>query len=110
MDDILDFVVSTEDLGKPANADLASGLATAPILYASLEFPELVPLIERKFSYAGDVDIAKDLVNKSRGIEKSNKLAARLCNEAAVSISKLDDSPARNALIQLTQSLLTRRK
>jgi hexaprenyl-diphosphate synthase len=56
VDDMLDFVVSADQLGKPANADLKLGLATAPVLYASEEFPELLPLIERQFKAEGDVE------------------------------------------------------
>jgi hexaprenyl-diphosphate synthase len=53
---MLDFVSSADTLGKPGKADLNLGLATAPVLYAAEEFPELNELIERKFSSAGDVD------------------------------------------------------
>ena len=35
--------------------DLKLGLATAPVLYASLEFPELIKPIKRKFSERDDV-------------------------------------------------------
>lgn len=35
IDDLLDFSQSAEDLGKPANADLRLGLATAPVLFAA---------------------------------------------------------------------------
>lgn len=34
VDDLLDFVSSSEQLGKPAAADLKLGLATAPVLFA----------------------------------------------------------------------------
>lgn len=34
VDDMLDFVSSTETMGKPAAADLKLGLATAPVLFA----------------------------------------------------------------------------
>jgi hexaprenyl-diphosphate synthase len=53
---MLDFTVSAADLGKPAGADLKLGLATAPVLFAWEEFPELGPLIKRKFSEEGDVE------------------------------------------------------
>ena len=56
IDDLLDFVESADSLGKPAAVDLELGLATAPVLYALEEFPELKPLIERKFSQEGDVE------------------------------------------------------
>jgi hexaprenyl-diphosphate synthase len=53
---MLDFVVSSAELGKPTGTDLKLGLATAPVLYAWEEHPELGPLIERKFSHTGDVE------------------------------------------------------
>lgn len=34
VDDLLDFVASSEVIGKPAAADLKLGLATAPVLFA----------------------------------------------------------------------------
>ena len=34
MDDLLDFVSSSNLMGKPAAADLRLGLATAPVLFA----------------------------------------------------------------------------
>ena len=41
VDDLLDFIVSADQLGKPAAADLKLGLATAPVLFAAEMFPEL---------------------------------------------------------------------
>lgn len=35
VDDALDFISTSEILGKPAGADLSLGLATAPILFAA---------------------------------------------------------------------------
>lgn len=34
VDDLLDFVSSSEAMGKPTAADLKLGLATAPVLFA----------------------------------------------------------------------------
>ncbi len=64
VDDVLDFVVTSSQFGKPVNADLSLGLATAPVLYASDEFPDLIPLIERNFKQQGDVEIV--LIDSSR--------------------------------------------
>lgn len=47
---------------------------------------------------------------KSSGIEKSRNLAAGLCKQAADSISMLPASSAHAALVQLTESVLLRRK
>lgn len=56
VDDMLDYTISGTELGKPAGADLELGLATAPLLFAWRERPELGRLIGRKFSDQGDVE------------------------------------------------------
>lgn len=55
VDDMLDYTVNTADLGKPAGADLELGLATAPLLFAWKQNPELGTLVGRRFSHEGDV-------------------------------------------------------
>ena len=55
VDDLLDYTISAEELGKPAGADLELGLATAPLLFAWERNPELGPLVGRKFGQPGDV-------------------------------------------------------
>lgn len=55
VDDMLDYTVSGEELGKPAGADLELGLATAPLLFAWKENRSLGKLVGRKFSGEGDV-------------------------------------------------------
>ena len=57
VDDMLDFVVSQDQFGKPVNADLSLGLATAPVLFAAQQFPELLPMISRKFNQPNDASI-----------------------------------------------------
>ena len=48
VDDLLDFVSTDEALGKPAAADLNLGLATAPVLFALDQHPDLAALIVRR--------------------------------------------------------------
>lgn len=55
VDDMLDYTISAEELGKPAGADLELGLATAPLLFAWKRIPELGSLVGRKFAGEGDV-------------------------------------------------------
>lgn len=57
VDDILDYEAVEGTLGKPGGADLQLGLATGPALFAWEEYPELGPLIERKFKQPGDVEM-----------------------------------------------------
>ncbi|KNE70813.1 hypothetical protein AMAG_14929 [Allomyces macrogynus ATCC 38327] len=109
VDDLLDFTGSAVTFGKPAGgADLKLGLATAPVLFAAEEFPELRPLIARRFSEEGDAMRAFDLVHASTGLQKTRDLAAQHCQVAAQAIAAWPASPARDALIQLTDKVLTR--
>lgn len=55
VDDMLDYTVSGQELGKPAGADLELGLATAPLLFAWKDNKSLGKLVGRKFSEEGDV-------------------------------------------------------
>lgn len=61
VDDMLDYTRSEKDLGKPAGADLELGLATAPLLFAWKEMPELGALVGRKFERDGDVTRVRKL-------------------------------------------------
>ena len=57
VDDMLDYMERGENLGKPAGADLELGLATAPLLFAWKERPELGALVGRKFTADGDIQM-----------------------------------------------------
>lgn len=61
VDDMLDYTISGEELGKPAGADLELGLATAPLLFAWRSHPELGELVGRKFCHDGDVQLVSRL-------------------------------------------------
>ncbi|XP_078519556.1 all trans-polyprenyl-diphosphate synthase PDSS1 isoform X1 [Lissotriton helveticus] len=110
IDDVLDFTACAGQLGKPTAADLRLGLATGPVLFACQQFPELNTLIMRRFSLPGDVDRAWQYVRQSDGVQQATYLARRYCHEAIREISKLQPSPERDALIQLTEIVLTRDK
>jgi len=115
-DDVLDFTSTASMLGKPALNDLSSGLTTAPVLYAAQEFPELIPMIQRSYKSAGDVQAAVQLVNRSQGIQKSLEAAAKQADLACEAIDALPAaetehaSVCRSALKTLTEAVLTRKK
>ncbi|XP_063308661.1 all trans-polyprenyl-diphosphate synthase PDSS1 [Pelobates fuscus] len=110
IDDVLDFTSCADQLGKPTAADLRLGLATGPVLFACQKFPELNAMILRRFSLPGDVELAWQYVSESDGVRQTTYLAQRYCTEAIREISKLQPSPERDALIQLTETVLTRDK
>lgn len=110
VDDLLDFIVSADQLGKPAAADLKLGLATAPVLFAAEKFPELNDLIDRRFSEKGDVETAFDLVQKSGGLERTKDLARKHCEAATSALGSFSHSQYRAALVDLCDTVLNRMK
>lgn len=110
VDDMLDFVASSNILGKPTAADLKLGLATAPVLFACEKFPELNPMIMRRFQEPGDVQKAFELVHQSDGLEQTQFLARQHCQEAIKVISTLKPSDEQKALVTITDKVLNRIK
>ena len=108
VDDILDFTASAEVLGKPAAADLASGILTIPVLYALKQQPYLEILIEREFAEPNDISKALELIKDSDGIARARQLAHDHAQRAAASLSCLAPSPSKNALHELTDYVVSR--
>jgi len=110
VDDLLDFVSSADQLGKPAAADLSLGLATAPVLFAVSTFPSLNSMIARRFSQPGDVEEAFRLVLESNGLQQTKDLARNHCQAATLALNEITDSPFKAALVGLCDKVLNRLK
>ncbi|EKM77544.1 hypothetical protein AGABI1DRAFT_121951 [Agaricus bisporus var. burnettii JB137-S8] len=109
VDDVLDYESASSTLGKPGNADLKLGLATAPALYAWEEHPQMGELIGRKFENQGDVETAKNLVHRSSAIERTKALALSYVDEAKLVLRELPESEARDALDVLAERVIKRK-
>ncbi|KAI9799202.1 MAG: hypothetical protein M1825_004845 [Sarcosagium campestre] len=110
VDDLLDYTVSGTELGKPAGADLELGLATAPILFAWKDQPEIGALVGRKFQGPGDVAKARDLVQASTGLEQTRALAQEYANKAVEAVSGFPDGEAKRGLVEMCAKTMKRRK
>lgn len=108
IDDVLDFEGSSATLGKPSLADLKSGLATAPVLFAADQHEQMVKLMERKFDAPGDVDEALRLVQSSDGLQRSKDLAQLMAEMAIASLEPLPKSQAKDALVSLACKVVVR--
>ncbi|KAF9451425.1 terpenoid synthase [Macrolepiota fuliginosa MF-IS2] len=109
VDDVLDYESASATLGKPGNADLQLGLATAPALYAWEEYPEMGELIGRKFESTGDVEKARNLVHKSSAIQRTKQLALEYADEAKKVLQEFPESEARDALEVLAERVVGRK-
>jgi decaprenyl-diphosphate synthase subunit 1 len=110
VDDLLDFVSSSDLLGKPAAVDLKLGLATAPVLFACEKYPELNAMIMRRFSEPGDAERAFELVHASQGLEQTRFIACKHIVEAKKLAAQLTESPYQKALITVSDLVLNRIK
>lgn len=108
VDDLLDYEGTAASLGKPALADIRAGLATAPVLFAAQRFPVLLPLIERKFGGAGDVESALKMVAAADGLTATRRLAIAHGQEALNALAVLAPSREREALAALVSRVLSR--
>ncbi|KAI6203141.1 hypothetical protein M3Y94_00522100 [Aphelenchoides besseyi] len=110
-DDVLDFVSTSSELGKPAIADLNHGLATGPVLFAAQEFSELNSLIARRFDQPGDVDRAYECVQNSSALEKTRNLIKEHCQAAASLARALHTvGPAADVLEELALTQIDRQR
>ena len=113
VDDMLDYTApstSSQQLGKPAGADLQLGLATAPLLFAWRSNPELGPLVGRKFNGPGDVEKARELVAQSNGIEQTRALAQDFAEKAGDALRAWPESEAKFALLEMRERVMKRKK
>merc|ERR1712083_458321 len=108
VDDLLDFVSSADQLGKPAAADLQLGLATAPVLFATQQFPVLNDMIARRFSEPGDVEEAFQCVIESGGLDRTRALAKQHCEDAIAALDIIANSNYKYALVGLCDKVLNR--
>lgn len=108
IDDILDIVGSTTDLGKPAGSDLIQGNLTAPVLFSLPETSLLVSLIEKEFSDKDDISKALSLVHQGCGIQQAKDLASEYLQAAIDCLQNEKQSSTTESLKKLTLTILER--
>ncbi|KAI8868429.1 hypothetical protein GQ42DRAFT_114348, partial [Ramicandelaber brevisporus] len=83
---------------KPVGVDIAKGYASAPVLFAWQDHPELGAMIVRRFKEPGDVEHATKMVYNSHGISKTFCALDGYINRTIDCLTQLPDSLARSAL------------
>lgn len=110
VDDMLDYTISATELGKPAGADLELGLATAPLLFAWKEHPQLGVLVGRKFQGDGDVQMAREIVMHGDGLEQTRALAQSHADLAVDAVRGFPESEAKQGLVEMCVKTMKRRR
>jgi len=110
IDDVLDFTGDEKSLGKPAGADLRSGLATLPVLcYLELEpaDPIIHAILEGERSN-GLVDRAVKAIRHSSAISASIAQAGDFASRAKSALADLPANTYRQALADLADYVVER--
>lgn len=104
MDDMLDFTVSSQELGKSAHNDLVQGQVTLPTFYALHSSPhadELKAIIASKTQDKVRLDRAFEIVADSDALQRCEDEALRYLQQATRALEVLPESNARKALVEL---------
>ena len=112
VDDILDFIGTEQEMGKPTGADLAQGTLTLPAMFVLERYPEDNP-VTRLFHNEDrqkNVELAIELVSNSSIPEECYAVASDYCAKACQNLDLLPDSASRRSLIALAEYVVKRRK
>jgi octaprenyl-diphosphate synthase len=115
MDDMLDYVADEKEFGKSIGHDLEEGKITLPLIETlkrcTAEERETVGTIVEKEELAeGDFDLVFALVNRYGGIDYTVSRAKEFIVSAKSRMEIFADSPARQALFNLADYVVTRGK
>ncbi|MDQ0257478.1 heptaprenyl diphosphate synthase [Evansella vedderi] len=104
-DDILDFVGTEKELGKPAGGDLIQGNVTLPTLYAMYHNSSLKGMITRHLDQKNmdkqELDEIISLIKESGAIEYSKGITDRYLEKSRKALEGLPNIQAKKALIQI---------
>jgi geranylgeranyl pyrophosphate synthase len=112
VDDILDFIGTEEEMGKPAGADLAQGTLTLPAMLVLERYPGDNP-VTRLFHNEDrrkNIGLAIELVRSSSIPEECYAVASDYCAKACRNLDLQPDSASRRSLIALAEYVVKRRK
>ncbi len=117
VDDILDFVGTEEEMGKPIGSDLSQGTLTLPAMLLLEQYPDDNPVKElfRNPDMPEDDKRAKirraiEMVEQSPIVKQCYQFASEYCAQACRYLGKLPDKPSRQALRDLADLVISRKK
>lgn len=113
IDDVLDFISTEKELGKPAGDDLFQGNLTLPVLYAmedeafSKQLRET--FIDPESLTIQDIRPLIDYIKSSNAIDRSFELSERYLKKAHQELDQLPDIRAKQTFKDIAKSIGKRR-
>ncbi len=115
MDDALDYVADQNEFGKNRGHDLYEGKVTLPLIHAlryctDQERAEIARIVELEELSGEDLDIVCAIIDRYQGIEHTRQRAEEMVISAKSRLAGFSDSVAKEALFELADYVVTRRK
>ncbi len=111
VDDVLDFISTEEELGKPVGSDLSQGTLTLPSMLLLERYPEENPV--KKMFQGGDkpenIRLAIELVRNSSIVQECYAIASGYTSKACRNLHVLPANDSRQALEGLAEQVIRRR-
>lgn len=111
VDDILDYIGTETEVGKPVGADLRQGTVTLPAMKIMERCPNNNPIekIVAHEDIEANIKGAIEMVRNSNIIDECYQEAAEYTRRATADLAKLPARPAREALYFLAEYVLRRK-
>jgi len=115
VDDILDFIGTEEELGKPVGSDLTQGTLTLPAMILLERYPQNNP-VQRIFERGEgkydreDIRQAIEMAGNARVVQECYDMASRYSAEACRQLENLPQCDSRQALADLATYVVRRKK
>jgi geranylgeranyl pyrophosphate synthase len=113
VDDILDFAGDEGELGKPVGSDLRQGIVTLPTIYFLEAHPgdeAVTKILSGRGKGDDEVRAAVEAIKESGAIELSTTEAKAFAAKSRDALSTLSDNEYRQAMLDLTDFVVERRK
>ena len=112
VDDIMDFIGTEEEMGKPVSSDLAQGTLTLPAMLLLERYPEDNPVRElfQNRNKQKNIKLAIELVRSSSIVQECYTVAADYCARACHNLNLLPENASRQSLINLANYVIERKR
>ena len=116
VDDLLDFIGTEGELGKPVGSDLDQGTLTLPAMLLLERYPQDNPVRELfanpdmpQTERRDKIKRAINMVGSSSVEAECYKVAADYCDKARRELESLPDKPARQTLVAIADFVVSRK-
>ncbi len=114
-DDSLDYSSTEEEFGKGVGQDLVEGKMTLPLYYSietatASEQSKINEILAKEEDFSDEeLSFVRGIVDKYKGVQKTNDMAESYIEKAKTSISTLPDSNYKKSLDSLAEYIVERR-